>query len=465
MSYAHTMAVLYKAQEKQELFHLSQAEEVLYGGAAGGGKSYAIIWDAVFKALQYEGARITIFRRKFPELEKSIILDFLEYVPSSWYEYNKKGHRATFYKTGAFIEFNHCQLETDVHNYQSAQYDFMYFDELTHFTEYIYTYLQSRCRSPKGYPAQVKCASNPGNIGHHWVKARFIDGSEPNQIQEHKEELPDGKIHEFTTEFIPARVFDNAYIMEKDPKYISRLQKIPNESERKALLDGDWDSFEGQYFKEWNYDEHVCKPFPIPSEWQHIRTIDWGYTNPSVCLWIAFSPTKQAFVYRELTVIESTIEETVQMIKNLSGNETYSYTTADPSLWSTTQYERGESIAHRIMHLGIPLMKADNSRIAGWNVIHSYLDWDEKRKPLLQFFSNCLQTIKTLPGLIHDSRKPEDIDSDGDDHHADALRYGLMTRPLNIFKPKQQHIPTFSFENLMGRNLEKRRQKGYVGSF
>ncbi len=459
------MATIYKAEEKQELFHLSQAEEVLYGGAAGGGKSFAIIWDAVMKAMQYKQARIAIFRRKFPELEKSIILDFLEYVPASWYEYNKKDHRATFHQTGSLIEFNHCQLESDVYNYQSAQYDFIFFDELTHFTEYIYTYLQSRCRSPKGYPAQVKCASNPGNIGHHWVKTRFIDGYEPYTIETHSEELPNGKLSEYTTEYIPARVYDNKYIMEKDPKYISRLQKIPNESERKALLDGDWDSFEGQFFKEWNYDQHTIKPFKIPPDWQKIRTVDWGYTAPTVCLWIAFSPAKVAFVYREMTITEATIEETVEMIKHLSGDETYSYTTADPSLWSTTQYERGESIAHRITYMGVPLMKADNNRIAGWNVIHSYMDFDEKTDARLKIFTNCLQTIKTIPGLIHDSRKPEDLDSDGDDHHADALRYGLMTRPLSFYKPKVQHIPQFSFEAMMKQKEDRNKQRGYVGSF
>lgn len=459
------MPVYYKAQEKQELFHLSTADEVLYGGAAGGGKSYAIIWDAVMKAMQYKQARITIFRRKFPELEKSIILDFLENVPTSWYTYNKKDHRAIFKKTQAIIEFNHCQLESDVKTYQGAQYDFMYFDELTHFTQYIYSYLQSRCRSPKGYPAQTKSATNPGGIGHHWVKSRFIDRGEPNELVQNEEELPNGTMHMYTTQFIPARVYDNFYLMENDPKYIARLQKIPNEGERKALLEGDWNSFDGQYFKEWSYDVHVCKPFKIPEDWQRIRTIDWGYTNPTACLWIAFSPQKKAFVYRELTLIESTIEETVTTIKNLSGNEVYSYTTADPSLWSTTQLERGESIAHRIMAMGIPLMRADNSRVAGWNVIHSYLDHDEEHEPRLQVFSNCLKLIETLPGLIHDSRKPEDVDSSGDDHHSDALRYGLMTRPISSYKVKARHIPEFSFEGIMNRKYEQRREKGYVGSF
>lgn len=460
------MSVFYTAQDKQEGFHLSEADEVLYGGAAGGGKSYAIIWDAVLKALQYKQCRIAIFRRKFPELEKSIILDFLEYVPKKFYEYNKKDHRVTFLQTKSIIEFNHCQLESDVYNYQSAQYDFLYFDELTHFTEYIYTYLQSRCRSSKGYPSQTKCASNPGNIGHHWVKARFIDGKEPNELIVHEEVLPDGRSHNFTTQYIPARVYDNKYIIERDPKYINRLLKLPSESERRALLDGDWDSFEGQYFKEWSYDIHVCLPFEIPAHWTRIRCMDWGYTAPTACLWIAFDENKRAYVYREITLTESTIEETVQTILSLSEGEKYAYTTADPSLWSTTQYERGESIATRITYMGIPLMRADNNRIAGWNVIHSYLDWnqEEEQEPKIQIFSNCLQLIKTLPGLIHDKKRPEDIDTEGEDHHADALRYGLMTRPLSTKALAQKNAPRFSIAAHLQRKQGERRSRGYAGS-
>jgi len=475
----------YKAQEKQGEFHFSDADEVLYGGAAGGGKSYSILWDAVMKCIKYKSIRVTIFRRKFPELEKSIILEFLEHVPSHWYEYNKKEHRAYFSKTKSILEFNHCQLESDVYNYQSAQYEFLYFDELTHFTEYIYTYLASRCRTTKDYVIpQIKSASNPGNIGHHWVKARFIDGAVPNKkiVRQNVgveneyvlRTIPklSGDVksilekNEYTTEYIPAKVFDNKYIIKNDPKYIARLLGIKNASERKALLEGDWDSFEGQFFKEWDYTIHTCEPFEIPHFWTHIRCIDWGYTNPSVCLWIAIDPKGRAFVYRELTMTQSTIEEITNEIRAMTGKEKIAYTTADPSIWSVNQYERGESVAMKMIRDGISLMKADNNRIAGWNVIHSYLYHNKKEEiePKMQIFNTCYQLIKTLPGLVNSKRKPEDIDTDGDDHHADALRYGLMTKPILAQREKGK-TPIRSFEYWMNKKKDERAKEGYAGSF
>jgi len=449
----------YKAQSKQALFHFSKADEVLYGGAAGGGKSYSILWDAVLKAMKYKNARIGIFRRKFPELEKSIILEFLEHVPNHWYNYNKKEHRAYFKQTGALIEFNHCQLETDVYNYQSAQYDFMYFDELTHFTEYIYTYLNSRCRSPKGYPSQIKSASNPGNIGHHWVKSHFIDGSTHNVLTKRNNPVSG---RDFSTCFIPARVYDNSYIMENDPKYVSRLLGIKNESERKALLDGDWDSFDGQYFKEWAYDVHVVAPYKIPDYWTRIRCLDWGYANPTAVLWIAFSPKGEAIVYKELTMTQSTIEQIAAEILSMSGKERIDYTMADPSLWSINQYERGESVAMKMTQLGVQMLKADNNRLAGWNTIHSYLFHEEGKGPRMKIFETCYDLIKSLPGLVHNKRKPEDVDTDGDDHHSDALRYGLMSKPIPNQKPLDR-APHKSFEFWMNKSREDRLEGAYVG--
>jgi len=262
------MAVLYEAQKKQILFHQAEADEVLYGGAAGGGKSFAIIWDAVEFCLKNAKAHVAVFRRKFPELEKSVILEFLTVVPNHLYEYNKKEHRAYFHN-GSILEFNHCEHDSHVFDYQSAAYDRMYFDELTHFSWFAYSYLQTRCRTTKeGIIPQIKSASNPGNLGHAWVKKRFVDGVSPNQIKEKYEE--ETKLS-FTVQFIPAKIWDNLYLMKNDPGYIARLKKLPKD-QRKALLDGDWEVFEGQFFSEWNEAVHVCEPFTIPSWWIKFRS-------------------------------------------------------------------------------------------------------------------------------------------------------------------------------------------------
>jgi PBSX family phage terminase large subunit len=447
----------YCAQPKQILFHLADADETLYGGAAGGGKSYAVIWDAVIFAKTNLQVNVSIFRRTYPELEKSIILEALRTVPQPWYTYNKKEHRM-YFDNGSIVEFNYCQYETDMYNFQSAQYERIYFDELTHFSESIYRYLQSRCRTTKeNIKPQIKCASNPGNIGHGWVKARFVDGALPNTKTDRVD--PESQVT-YTTTFIPARVYDNKYIIENDPEYVKRLMKL-NTDDRRGLLEGDWEILKGQFFTEFRPDLHVIKPIEIPKYWTRIRSIDWGYAKPCAVLWIAFDPDQTAYVYRELVVTETTDQNLAKKIRELTGQEEISYTTADPSMWSINQYEKGESIAHRLMRYKVPVIKADNNRIAGWNVIHSYLT-GEKEKPKLFIFHTCEYLIKTLPSLIHDERNPEDLNSKGDDHAADSLRYALMTKPMIPKKPTR-NIPRMSVAYFLNKAREERMNYGYVG--
>lgn len=462
----------YTAQDKQASFHFAESDEVFYGGSAGGGKSYAIIWDAVSFCMQNENVSAAIFRRTYPELEKSIILEGLRSIPATWYQYNKKEHRM-YFKNGSILEFNYCLYENDVYNFQSAQYDRLYFDELTHFTKSIYLYLTSRCRTTKpNIKPQIKSASNPGNIGHEWVKQRFIARTDwtaiPNKEMIQKDIVSGA---EFTSMYIPARVYDNKYLMEGDSKYVNRLMKL-DKDDRRMLLDGDWDILKGQFFAEWRYDTHVIEPFPIPTWWTRIRCIDWGWTAAAVCLWIAFSPEGKAYVYRELKVTETTDKEFVKQILNLSKlkvgenlkNENISYTMVDPALFSISQYERGESIAYRMIRNGLPIVKADNNRIAGWTVIREYLEHNENQKPKLQVFNTVSYLIETLPGLIHDDRDPEDLNTKGEDHAADALRYGLMSKPIIPNKPKS-FAPQDSFKAHFKRKEAERGRAGYVGSY
>ena len=222
-------------------------------GAAGGGKSYGQLVDALIYALQYEKSKQIIFRRTFPDLERSIIRTSLEMYPKQIASYNSSKHTWTF-QNGSIIDFGYIDNENDVYQYQSAEYDVIRFDELTHFTEYMYVYMISRCRGANGYPKRIKSSTNPGGVGHVWVKERFIDIGQYGVM--HNCKLETGQ--ETTRLFIPSFVSDNKFLMEKDPDYVKRLDALP-EKERKALKEGNWDIFDGQYFKDFDRSVHVIE--------------------------------------------------------------------------------------------------------------------------------------------------------------------------------------------------------------
>lgn len=417
----------------------------------------AILFDAVSKCLRYKKIRVAIFRRTYPELEKSIIFNFLNKVPNTLYEYNKQEKRATFHDTGSVIEFDHCQFEQDVFKFQSAEYDFIYIDELTHWTEWMYLYLLSRLRTTRmDFKVQMKCASNPGGVGHEFVRKRFISDAFPTIVTSRTDEQTHST---YTTQFIPAKVYDNEYLMRTD--YIKGLMRLP-EDDRKALLEGDWDSFKGQYFKEWRRALHVIQPFEIPKEWMRFRSMDWGYRNPTAILWFAVSPQRKVYIYKEAYVTEQTDEQVAKLIKEYSKDELISYTVADPSLWSINQYERGESIAMRMANFGVPLVKGDNNRLSGWSVMRSYFEVEPDGKPGMMIFENCFNFIRTVPAMVYDDRKPEDINTEGEDHMADACRYGLMSHPIPRKGPHPKP-PALSFDWVIGELKHERELRSYVG--
>lgn len=284
---------------KQKKFIDCDCDEVLFGGAAGGGKSYGQLIDALLFALKYKGSRQLILRRTFPELERSLILNSLSLFPREIASYSVSAKKWTF-RGGSVIEFGFCDGEKDVFRYQGAEYDIVRFDELTHFTETQYSYLISRIRGTNGFPKQIKSTANPGGVGHSWVKARFIEGKSADKI--HIDE------HGRSIIFIPSFVGENTFLTEADPDYIKRLEQLP-EKEKKALLYGDWDIFSGQVFTEWRNNpegyasrkfSHVITPFEIPREWRRYRAFDFGYSKPFAVLWFAVDHDGRAFCYREL---------------------------------------------------------------------------------------------------------------------------------------------------------------------
>ena len=312
--------------EKQDLFINSKAFETLFGGAAGGGKSYGQLVDALLYALKYPKSKQIIFRRTFPDLERSIIRTSLEFYPKEVASYNSSKHIWRF-KNGSIIDFGYIDNENDVYQYQSAEYDVIRFDELTHFTEYMYVYMISRCRGANPYPKYIKSSTNPGGVGHSWVKERFIDIGEPNKIHNIKQE--DGT----TTSriFIPSLVQDNLFLMANDPDYLKRLQNLP-EKEKKALLYGEWDIFDGQFFTEFKRDIHVCKPFEIPKTWRIFRTRDYGL-DMCACYWIALDWNMNAYVYKELYESNLIVSEAARKINEMTTEDIYcDY--APPDLWN-----------------------------------------------------------------------------------------------------------------------------------
>lgn len=439
--------------EKQEQFINSEAFETLFGGAAGGGKSYGQLVDALLYSLKYSRSKQIIFRRTFPDLEKSLIRVSLEFYPREVASYNSSKHIWTF-KNGSIIDFGYIDSENDVYQYQSAEYDIIRFDELTHFTKYMYTYMISRCRGANPYPKHIKSSTNPGGVGHSWVKERFIDVGEPNKI--HEVILDNGKKN--TVIFIPSFVQDNMFLLNNDPDYVNRLELLP-EKERQALLYGDWDIFDGQFFTEFNRNIHVCTPFEIPRDWRIYRTRDYGL-DMCATYWIAMDYQMNIYVYKELYESDLIVSEAGRKINEMT-NEKIQIDYAPPDLWNRNK-DTGKSTADIFAESEQYLTKADNNRVTGWLAVHEWLkpytDEQGQLNSKLKIFSNCVNLIRTLPAVQHDEKNPNDVAVEPHEltHAPDALRYfcTMWQSPLvaRKEKPKGTYTPT-ELEDLGYKNI------------
>ena len=320
------------------------------------GKSHGQLVDAFLYALLYAKSKQIVFRRTFPDLEKSLIRVSLEIYPREVASYNSSKHVWVF-KNGSIIDFGYIDNEKDVYKYQSAEYDVVRFDELTHFTEYMYTYMISRCRGANRFPKHIKSSTNPGGIGHSWVKARFIDIGSPNIIHECQLNKDSKKMS--TRIFIPSLVQDNMFLLENDPDYVERLDNLP-EKERKALKYGDWDIFDGQFFSEFRRDIHVCEPFEIPKDWKIYRTRDYGLDMCAV-LWIAMDYRMNIYAFKELYEPDLIVSVAGKKINDMT-NEKILIDYAPPDLWNRNK-DTGKSTADIFAECGQFLTKADNNRV------------------------------------------------------------------------------------------------------
>ena len=406
------MKINLSVTKKQKAFIDSTESEVLFGGAAGGGKSYGQMVDALLFALKYPGSKQLVLRRTFAELDKSLIRTALSLFPRDIYSFNSSSHTGRF-KNGSIIDFGYCAAEIDVYQYQSAEYDVIRFDELTHFTESQYVYLISRVRGANSFPKQIKSSTNPGGIGHSWVKNRFVDPSPAGE----RFVGDDG----MTRIFIPALLDDNKFLMAGDKNYRNRLLALP-EREKKALLYGDWNIFEGQYFTEFDPKSHIIAPFEIPKSWRKFRTIDYGLDRLA-CLWIATSPDGISYVCREFCKSNLTISQAAREICDRTpvGEEIYA-TLAPPDLWNRSQ-ETGRSKAAIFSEFGLNFTKTSNDRECGWLAVKELLLGGEGRQSI-KFFSVCTEIIKCLPALTVDKIRPTDCSTEPHEltHAPDALR-------------------------------------------
>ena len=433
------MRVVIIRPQSQELWAID-------GGAAGGGKSDALIGMATVAAFTFPGISIGYFRREFPDLEGpgGAIMRSKE-ILSGIASYHATQHRWT-YPTKSILQFCHCKDENDVYGYKSQQFDIVLIDESTEFTRFQYRYLLTRNRATKkGIIPFMALATNPGGPGHGWFRDDFVDAGPFEQVNDVEVEPTIFEKHIF----IPAKLSDNLILEKRDPGYRASLA-AQSDLIRRQLLEGDWDAYAGQYYPEFKRDIHVVKPFDIPEYWKRFRSLDYGL-DTTACYWWAVDTHGKCFIYRELHEPNLNLSQAAKKILDMTpSDEKISYTVASPDLWNRRQ-ETGKSGMEIMIQAGLTgLIKANNSRIPGWRALREYLtpykDEQEIMTANLQIFSHCMNLIKCLPLLQHDETNPEDAaDKPHNITHApESIRYGVASRPqltfVNNAKPRDTFI-------------------------
>lgn len=428
--------------DKQKIFLADHHKYIAFGGARGGGKSWAIRTKCKLLAARFAGIKQMIMRRSYPELYANHIKPLLNDLPIGSYKYNDSKKELTF-PNGSCILFRYCSNDNDLRNYQGTETDVLYIDEATQFSEEQYKVLIACVRGVNNFPKRVYLTANPGGVGHNWVKRLFVDkayndGENPDEYS-----------------FIQSLVTDNKALLREQPDYKKQLEALPPKL-RKAWLEGDWNVYEGQFFEDFvdrpeYYQErtwtHVIEPFEIPEQWKIYRSFDFGYARPFACSWYAVDTEGVAYNILELYGCTKTPNEGVKWTppqifaeiarierehRWLKGKKIIGI--ADPAIWNA---EYGKSIAEVAMEHGVFFQKGDNQRLGGWMQCHYRLSFDENGFPMFYVFKSCKNFIRTIPLLQYDEHKPEEVDSDGEDHIADEWRYFCMSRPIKPRIPKK----------------------------
>lgn len=413
---------------KQVLFYQSQTKYTAYGGARGGGKTHVMRIKAVMGALQHPGISILIIRRTYGELQANHIEPILKLgVEPTLAVYNRQLHKL-YFNNGSTITFGHFNsYDTALLEYQGQEFDWIFMDEATQFTEKEFRLMGGCLRGVNDFPKRFYLSCNPGGVGHNWVKRLFVD-RDFKQNSENPEENEDGADYSF----IQATVDDNTALMESEGgrEYLKSLSQLP-ENIRAAHRYGDWNVLSGNYFPEFSEARHICRPFSIPRWWKRYRAFDYGL-DMLACFWFAVDEAGRVCCYRELYQKNLVVSDAAQMILENTGiDERIEITFAPPDLWSR-QKDTGKSMAELFMVCGLPLVKASNNRVQGWLQVKEFLKTGEDEKPGLVFFNNCQRICEELSEIQTDSNNPNDVAKEPHDitHGPDGLRYFCVSRSL-----------------------------------
>ena len=414
--------VIFSPNEGPQTDFLAAGEtDVLYGGAAGGGKSYAMLVDPL-RFAHRAAHRALILRRSMPEL-RELIDKSRELYPKAFpgCKY-REVEKLWNFPSGAKVEFGFLERDADVYRYQGQAYSWIGFDEITHLpTEFSWNYLASRLRTTDSeITPYMRCTANPGGSGAHWVKKRYIAPAPPNESY-----VGDDGI---TRKFIPARLNDNPYLAQ-DGRYEQMLKSLPP-TQRKQLLEGNWEIAEGAAFTEFDRHLHVIEPFEIPLHWERVKGLDYGYASESACVWAAVDPSDGTLiVYRELYRKGLLATELAEMLTNMELSDPTSVRgVLDTACWSRTG-TTGPTVAETLIQAGHKLRPADKNRVAGKIQIHEHLKVQSSGRPRMQILNTCPNLIRELQSIPLDKNNPEDVDTRASDHAYDALRYLIMSRP------------------------------------
>ena len=431
---------------RQRLFFRAKQKYVIFGGARGGGKSWAVRWKAVLMCCKYPGIRVLIMRRSYPELLANHI-NPLKSLLYGFADYNGTEHEFRF-PNGSTIKFMYCANDDDLLNIQGHEYDVICIDEATQMTEYQIKTIAACVRGVNAFPKRVYLTCNPGGEGHGWVKRLFLDrlyreGERPEDYS-----------------FIPATVFDNRALLQADPDYLRQLEALPPRL-REAWLHGRWDLFEGQFFEDFRVSPdlalaqkagfsetsselrrqrrftHVIEPFDLSAGpcrgWTVFRSYDFGYGRPFSCAWWAVDYDGVLYRILELYGCTGQIARLEREHPWLRGRQISGV--ADPAIWDGS---RGESVAETAAKWGVYFVPGDNARIPGWMQCHYRLQFDGQGYPRLYIFDTCVAFIRTVPTLQFSKTVPEDLDTEQEDHVADEWRYACMSRPVVPMKAEPE---------------------------